>query len=70
MRYPILKRIAGLVLLDNYLGFINTFKLYRIKAKNVIYHIGDVLDSKKGFFLVKGKVNCYNFKQKDIDMTN
>jgi tetrahydromethanopterin S-methyltransferase subunit G len=70
MRYPILKKIAGLLLLDNYLGFINTFKLYKIKAKNVIFHIGDVLDSKKGFFLVKGRVDCYNFKHKNIDITN
>ena len=69
MKYPILKRISKLLLLENYLKLINTFKIKKIPAKNVIYHIGTEF-VRKGYFIIKGRVDCYNFKHKDLDLND
>ena len=70
MRFPLLKKISEILLHDHYVELLSALKLHRLPAESVVGHIGDQPEVSCGYFVMRGKADCYNFKTMSVDIAN
>ena len=71
MRYEVMKKLSGILRDKNYYELIHKFKVKTFHSGDILHHIGDYNDDQKGgLFILEGHVECYNFKEFDLDITN